>query len=319
MQTAQGEKDPRIHKVIILGTGPAGLTAALYTARAQLAPVVLHGTTPGGQLTTTTEVENFPGFIEGIDGNLLIENMQKQAERFGAVFQYGEVQECDFSSSPIRLTTSDGEVHLTRSLIISTGARPRKLGLSSEDFYWSKGVTSCATCDGFFYKGMDVCVVGGGDSAMEEAAFLTRMCSKVYLIHRRDAFRASKVMVDRVKQNPKIELVLDTAVEEVLGDGKSVTGIRIKNFKTNEIKEVPLKGVFVAIGHIPNTDFLKGKIDSDENGYLITKGKTTYTNLDGVFVCGDCQDHTYRQAITAAGSGCQAAIDAERWLEMQGH
>jgi len=245
--------------------------------------------------------------------------MQKQSERFGATYQYGEVTEVDFSSSPLKLITSDGETHLTRSLIISTGARPRKLGLPSEEVYWAKGVTSCATCDGFFYKGMDVCVVGGGDSAMEEAAFLTRMCTKVYLIHRRDVFRASKVMSDRVKQNPKIELVLNSAIEEILGDNKGVTGIRVKNFKDNTVQQIDLKGVFVAIGHIPNTDFVKGKLNMDDQGYLLTKEKSTYSNVPGVFVCGDCQDHTYRQAITAAGSGCQAAIDAERWLEMQGH
>jgi len=307
-----------VRKVIILGTGPAGLTAALYTARAQLKPLVLQGDTPGGQLTTTTEVENFPGFVDGIDGNELIDNMQKQAERFGAEFKFGEIKEVDVDAKPLKLTTVDGKVYYTRSLIVSTGARPRKLGLPSENTYWSKGVTSCATCDGFFYKGQDVCVIGGGDSAMEEAAFLTRMCSKVYLIHRRDKFRASKIMADRVCENKKIELVLNSEPIEILGDGKGVTGIKVKNIENGETKDIPLKGVFLAIGHIPNTDFLGGKITTDENGYLVTKGKSTYTNVEGVFVCGDCQDHTYRQAITAAGSGCMAAIDAERWLEVQG-
>eukprot|EP01117_Protostelium_nocturnum_P011414 TRINITY_DN4141_c0_g2_i1.p1 TRINITY_DN4141_c0_g2~~TRINITY_DN4141_c0_g2_i1.p1 ORF type:complete len:312 (+),score=103.29 TRINITY_DN4141_c0_g2_i1:217-1152(+) len=306
-----------IHKVVILGTGPAGLTAALYTARAQLKPLVLHGGTPGGQLTTTTEIENYPGFVEGIDGNALVENMQKQSERFGATYEYGEIKDCNFTSSPIVLTTSDGKQVKTRSLIVATGARPRLLGLESEKRLWTKGVTSCATCDGFFYKGMDVCVVGGGDTAMEEASFLTRMCSKVYLIHRRDVFRASKVMTDRVRSNKKIELVLNVAVDEILG-ADAVTGIRVKDVQSGQTREIPLKGVFIAIGHIPNTDFLGGQLTSDENGYLITEGKSTYSNVKGVFVAGDCQDHTYRQAITAAGSGCQAAIDAERWLETQG-
>eukprot|EP01118_Nematostelium_gracile_P010978 TRINITY_DN3857_c0_g1_i1.p1 TRINITY_DN3857_c0_g1~~TRINITY_DN3857_c0_g1_i1.p1 ORF type:complete len:312 (-),score=113.04 TRINITY_DN3857_c0_g1_i1:53-988(-) len=307
-----------VHDVVIMGTGPAGLTAALYTARAQLKPLVLHGGTPGGQLTTTTEIENFPGFINGIDGNELIDNMTKQAERFGAKFQYGEVKEVDFSSKPIKLQLYDSTI-LCRALIISTGARPRKLGLPSETAYWSKGVTSCATCDGFFYKGQDVVVIGGGDSAMEEATFLTRMCKKVYLVHRKDKFRASKIMSDRVLKNEKIEVVWNSVIEEVLGDGKNVNGVRVKNIENNETKEIPLKGVFLAIGHIPNTDPFKGKLDTDENDYLVTKPHSTATNVEGVFACGDCQDHVFRQAITAAGTGCMAAIEAERWLETQGH
>jgi thioredoxin reductase (NADPH) len=304
--------------VVIMGTGPAGLTAALYTARAQLKPLVLHGGTPGGQLTTTTEIENFPGFINGIDGNELIDNMTKQAERFGAKFQYGEVKEVDFSSKPYKLHLYDSTI-LCRSLIISTGARPRKMGLESESTYWSKGVTSCATCDGFFYKGQDVVVIGGGDSAMEEATFLTRMCKKVYLVHRKDKFRASKIMSDRVLKNEKIEIVWNSVIDEVLGDGKAVTGVRIKNVENGETKEIALKGVFLAIGHIPNTDPFKGKLDMDENDYLVTKPHSSATNIDGVFACGDCQDHVFRQAITAAGTGCMAAIEAERWLEAQGH
>jgi len=307
-----------IHNVVILGTGPSGLTAALYTARAQLKPLILHGNTPGGQLTTTTEIENFPGYIKGIDGNELIDNMTKQAERFGAVFKYGNVQEVDFSSKPLKLKL-DSEVIHTRTLIIATGARPRKMGIPSEETYWSKGVTSCATCDGFFYKGQDVCVIGGGDSAMEEAQFLTRMCKKVYLIHRREKFRASKIMADRVLKNEKIELLYNSIIEEILGDGKKVNGIRIKSAETGEVKDIPLQGVFLAIGHIPNTDPFIGKLKADENGYLITESHSTKTDVEGVFACGDCQDHVFRQAITAAGTGCMAAIEAERWLETQGN
>jgi len=307
----------QVHNVVILGTGPAGLTAALYSARAQLKPLVLHGNTPGGQLTTTTEVENFPGFVEGVDGNLLIDSMTKQAERFGATFQYGEVKEIDFNSRPFKIQTFD-QVILAKSLIIATGARPRKMGIESETAYWSKGVTSCATCDGFFYKGQEVIVIGGGDSAMEEASFLTRMCKKVYLIHRRDKFRASRIMTERVLKNEKIEVLYNSVIEEVVGDGKLVTGVRVKNVETGEAKTLPVKGVFLAIGHIPNTDPFKGKLDMDENGYLLTQHHSSKTNIEGVFACGDCQDHVFRQAITAAGSGCMGAIEAERYLESQG-
>jgi len=306
-----------VHNVFILGTGPSGLTAALYTSRAQLKPLILHGSTPGGQLTTTTEVENFPGFIQGIDGNELIDNMTKQAERFGAIFKYGDVKDVDFSSRPFKIATVD-QVYYTKTLIIATGARPRKMGISSETAYWSKGVTSCATCDGYFFKGEDVCVIGGGDSAMEEAQFLTRMCKKVYLVHRRDKFRASKIMADRVFKNDKIEILYNSAVEEILGDGKKVGGIKVKDTETGRTRDIPLKGVFLAIGHIPNTDPFKGKIDMDENGYLLTQSHSTKTNIEGVFACGDCQDHVFRQAITAAGTGCMAAIEAERFLESLG-
>jgi len=307
-----------IREVIILGTGPSGLTAALYTARANLKPLILHGTQPGGQLTTTTLVENYPGFVEGVDGNELIDAMQKQAEKFGTDFAYGEVTKVDFSSKPLKLFTTD-KTYLAKTVIVATGARPRKLGLQSETVYWSKGVTSCATCDGYFFKGQDVCVIGGGDSAMEEANFLTRMCSKVYLIHRRDKFRASKIMADRTLQNSKVQVVWNSEVAEVLGDGKNVSGIRLNNLQTGKKTDVPLKGVFLAIGHIPNTDAFKGVLDMDENGYLITKAHSTTTNKDGVFVCGDCQDHVFRQAVTAAGTGCMAAIEAERWLDAHSH
>jgi len=307
----------QIHQVVILGTGPAGLTAALYAARANLKPLVLHGDTPGGQLTTTSDVENFPGFPDGVMGPDLIENIKKQAARFGAEFKFGFVKDVDLSSSLFKLTTSE-ETILAKTLIIATGARPRKLNLPSENKLWAKGVTSCATCDGFFYRGKEVCVVGGGDSAMEEALFLTRFCTKIYLIHRRDKFRASKIMSDRLLINQKIQVVYNSVVEEILGQDK-VTGIRLKNLQTGEVQEIPLAAVFLAIGHIPNTDPFKGKLDMDENGYLITKPHSTQTNIPGVFACGDCQDHVFRQAITAAGTGCMAAIEAERFLESHGH
>lgn len=305
----------KVRSVVILGTGPAGLTAALYTGRANLGPLILHGNTPGGQLTTTSEIENFPGFISGVDGNELIDNMTKQAERFGAEFKYGEVTKVELNQQPLRLHTRE-EVIETRTLIIATGARPRKLEIPSETQFWTKGVTSCATCDGFFYKGMDVCVIGGGDSACEEALYLTRMCTKVYLIHRRDKLRASKIMSDRATTHPKIEMVWDSAIDEIVGDSK-VTGIKVKNVNTGEIRLIPLKGVFLGIGHIPNTEPFKGHLKTDDNGYLVTEGHSTATNIPGVFACGDCQDHVYRQAITAAGTGCMAAIEAERWLETQ--
>jgi len=290
-----------VRNVIILGSGPAGLTAALYTGRANLNPLVLHGNQPGGQLTTTTEIENFPGFKEGVDGNEMIDNMTKQAERFGTDFKFGYVTEVDFTKQPIRLITSDKQEYLTKTLIISTGARPRKLGIPSEEKYWSKGVTSCATCDGYFYKGQDVCVIGGGDSAMEEALFLTRMCTKVYIIHRRDKFRASKIMADRALENPKIEPVWDSYVDEIVGDTK-VTGVNVKNVNTGEVRHIPLKGVFLGIGHIPNTEPFVGKLDMDANGYLLTGAHSTTTNVPGVFACGDVQDRRYKQAVTAAGT-----------------
>lgn len=308
--------DNNVREVTILGSGACGLTAALYSARAQLKPLVLHGNTPGGQLTTTTEVENFPGFVQGIDGNELIDNMTKQAQRFGAEFQYGEVKSVDASSNPLKLNLSDRTV-LTKTLIIATGARPRKLGLVSENRLWSKGVTSCATCDGFFYKGRDVCVVGGGDSAMEEALFLTRMCNKVYLIHRRDKFRASKIMTDRVLENKKIEIVYNAVVEEILGDN-AVNGVKVKHVESGQERTIPVAGFFLAIGHIPNTEAFKGLVDMDENGYILTQPHSTKTNVPGIFAAGDCQDHVFRQAITAAGTGCMASIEAERWLEQFG-
>jgi len=308
--------EKKIWNVIILGTGPAGLTAALYTARANLSPLILHGNQPGGQLTTTTEIENFPGFIKGIDGNELIDNMTKQSERFGATFEYGVIQEINTSKRPFELKSST-KTYYARSVIVSTGAKPKKLGLPSEDVYWSKGVTSCATCDGYFYKGQEVCVIGGGDSAMEEATFLTRMCKKVYLIHRRDKFRSSAVMTDRALKNEKIQVIYNSAVEEVVGDEKGVTGVKLIDTVKGTKSKLDIKGVFLAIGHIPNTEILKGKVTLDDQGYATTEAKSTKTNIEGLFACGDCQDSVYRQAITAAGTGCMAAIEAERWLETQ--
>jgi len=308
--------EKKIWNVIILGTGPAGLTAALYTARANLSPLILHGNQPGGQLTTTTEIENFPGFIKGIDGNELIDNMTKQSERFGAIFEYGVIQEIDTTKRPFVLKSST-KTYYARSVIVSTGAKPKKLGLPSEDVYWSKGVTSCATCDGYFYKGQEVCVIGGGDSAMEEATFLTRMCKKVYLIHRRDKFRSSAVMTDRALKNEKIQVIYNSAVEEIVGNEKGVTGVKLIDTVKGTKSQLDIKGVFLAIGHIPNTEILKGKVNLDDQGYATTEPKSTKTNIEGLFACGDCQDSVYRQAVTAAGTGCMAAIEAERWLETQ--
>jgi len=302
-----------VYEVAILGSGPAGLTAALYTARANLKPVVLYGETPGGQLTTTTDVENYPGFATGVDGNQLVTDMEAQAKKFGAEFKFGQVSKVDVSQSPFRLVTKEGVI-LARSVIVATGARPKKLGIPSETAFWSKGVTSCATCDGHFFKGQEVCVIGGGDSAMEEASYLARLCKKVYLVHRRDTFRASKIMTKRCMENPLIQMVLNVEIEEIQGKEK-VNGILVKNITNGEKTHIPLAGVFLAIGHIPNTDVFKGTLDMDENGYLITKYHSTATNVPGVFVCGDCQDHVFRQAVTAAGTGCMAAIEAERWLE----
>jgi thioredoxin reductase (NADPH) len=276
----------------------------------------------GGQLTTTTEVENYPGFVEGIDGNQLIDNMTKQAERFGAEMQYGTVTKVE-PGDPIRIYLEGATPLETKALIVATGARPRKLGISSEAKWWSKGVTSCATCDGYFYRGKEVCVIGGGDSAMEEATFLTRYCPRVHIIHRRGTFRASKVMAERVLKNPKIVVEWNSVVEEILGDENragalKVTGVGLRNLITSELKILPVEGVFLAIGHIPNTDFLKGVVDLDQEGYVITKPNSTKTNVEGIFVSGDAQDRVFRQAITAAGTGCMAAIEAERWLEERG-
>jgi thioredoxin reductase (NADPH) len=305
-----------VENVVIVGTGCAGLTAAIYTARANLNPLVLEGPLPGGQLTTTSEVENFPGFAHGVDGFQLTQNMREQATRFGTRFEQALVTEVDFSVSPRKLVVGD-RVILAKSVIIATGASPRMTGIPGEkELYGGKGVTTCATCDGAFYRKMEVAVLGGGDSAAEEALFLTRFASKVYLVHRRDSLRASKIMADRATSHEKIEMVWDSVPVEVLGvQENSVSGLKVKNVKTNEERVLPVKGVFVAIGHIPNTGPFAPALDVDEGGYFKpAEGSQVRTKVPGVYVAGDCSDHVYRQAITAAGMGCQAAIEAERWL-----
>lgn len=309
-------EDQKVENVIIIGSGPAGLTSAIYTSRANLNPLMIEGEEAGGQLMTTTEVENFPGFDHGITGPDLITVMRKQAERFGTRFITRNVTKVDFSQRPFKVWIGD-KLHLAKSIIISTGASAKYLGLPSEKTYSNRGVSACATCDGAFFRNQEIGVVGGGDTAMEEAQFLTRFASKVYLIHRRDHFRASKIMVDRALKNPKIEVLYNTEVIEVLGDGKGMTGAKLKGTVDGAVKELPITGLFLAIGHKPNTDLFKGMLDMNETGYLITQPNTTYTNIPGVFAAGDVQDHVYRQAITAAGTGCMAAIDAERWLEAQ--
>lgn len=306
-----------VEKVVIIGSGPAGLTSAIYAARANLNPLMIEGEEAGGQLMITTEVENYPGFDHGITGPNLIDVMRKQAERFGTRFITRNVTKVDFSQRPFKIWIGD-KLHLAKGVIVSTGASARWLGIPSEKPYMSRGLSACATCDGAFFKNVEVGVVGGGDTAMEEANFLTRFASKVYVIHRRDSFRASKIMQDRTLKNPKIEVLWNKAVDEVLGNGKQLTGVRLKDTVTGETAEMNLGGLFVAIGHKPNTDIFKGILDADDNGYLKTKPGTTYTNIEGVFAAGDVQDHVYRQAITAAGTGCMAAIDCERWLESQG-
>lgn len=308
-----------MENVIILGTGCAGFTAAIYAARANLNPLIIEGNQPGGQLTTTSEVENFPGFPEGIDGFMLMDNLRKQSERFGTRTTNDFIEKVDFSGDVKKLISKEN-TYEAKSIIIATGARPRLLGIPGEKEMWGgKGVTTCATCDGAFYRNMDVVVIGGGDSACEEALFLTRFCSKVTMIHRRDEFRASDIMADRAKNHEKIEIIWDSGVEEILPDEKGETrGVRIKNLKSNEVNEVSCKGVFIAIGHIPNTDFAKGVLKTDNDGYLVPEaGSNVKTNIPGVYVAGDCADHVFRQAITAAGMGCQAAIEAERWLAEQ--
>lgn len=306
-----------VENLLIIGSGPAGLTAAIYAARANLSPVVIEGMEPGGQLTMTSEVENFPGFPEGVMGPELMEKFKKQAERFGARFVSGEVSRVNLKASPFKIWVGDRE-YSAKTLIVASGASAKWLGIESEKKFKGRGVSSCATCDGAFYRNQDVIVVGGGDSAMEEANFLTRFCRKVYLVHRRDQFRASKIMIDRAKKNPKIEIILNTVVAEVQG-GQGVESVVLENVVSREKKNLAVHGVFVAIGHSPNTQIFKGQLDMNEQGYLIVKSESTMTNIPGVFSAGDVHDFRYRQAITAAGSGCRAAIDAEKYLESLGH
>ncbi len=311
-----------IHSTVILGSGCAGLTAAIYTGRAGLNPLVLEGPAPGGQLTITTQVENFPGWPEGIQGPELIDNMKKQAVRFGATFQMAQVNSVDLGEKPFRLQTTAGEI-TTRTLIVASGASARWLGLPSEQALIGHGVSSCATCDGFFFRGLEIAVVGGGDSAMEEALFLTRFASKITLLHRRAGFRASKIMLERVMAHPKIVLRTNAVVEEVLGvEEKEVKGLRLRDVVTGERSILPISGLFLGIGHEPNAKMLIGQIDLDDDGYIRTSGNVLVTKggvvIPGVFACGDVQDRRYRQAITAAGSGCMAALEVEKFLEEQG-
>ena len=301
--------------VVIIGTGPAGLTAAIYASRANLNPLVIDGTQPGGQLMITSEIENYPGFPEGINGPEMMGRFRDQAARFGTEFVHGSVSEVDLSRSPFCIYLEEGQEIFTRTLIIATGANAKWLGLPSEEKYRGRGVSACATCDGFFFKDSRVFVIGGGDTAMEEAFFLTRFASKVTVVHRRDEFRASRIMSLRVEKNPKINLELNQVVDEILGDGQKVTGIRLKNLKTGKLTEHSCDGVFVAIGHAPNSKIFERQLNIDEYGYIETAKSSSETNVQGVFACGDVQDYTYRQAITAAGSGCMAALDAEKYLE----
>ena len=302
-------------KVIIVGSGPAGLTAAIYSARANLEPIVFEGAQPGGQLTITTDVENYPGFPKGVMGPEMMDDFRKQAERFGAECLFKTVDRVEFSKKPFSVWVQNEE-YKSDSVIISTGASARLLGLEAESQLMGHGVSACATCDGFFYKDKKVLVVGGGDSAMEEAIFLTKFASKVVIVHRRDKFRASRIMIDRAMSNPKISVLYNTIVTDIIGSkSDGVRSAVVNDTVTGQVNEESCDGIFMAIGHVPNTDLFKDSINLDESGYIITEPGSTYTNVKGVFACGDVQDKIYRQAVTAAGSGCMAAIDAERWLE----
>jgi thioredoxin reductase (NADPH) len=301
-------------RCLIIGSGPAGYTAAIYAARADLKPIVYQGMQPGGQLTITTEVENFPGYPKGITGPEMMEEFKLQAERFGTEVRYGVITKVDLSQRPFKVEADDGKTILAETVIIATGASAKWLGMESEKKFMGQGVSGCATCDGFFYRGQDVAIVGGGDTAAEEATYLAKLCRKVFMIHRRNELRASKAMQHKVLNTENIEMVWNSVPEEVLGDDSGVTGVRVRNVKTGEARDLSVMGFFVAIGHKPNTDIFEGQVEMDEMNYIKTIPGSTRTSVEGVFACGDVQDHYYRQAVTAAGTGCMAAIEAERFL-----
>jgi len=308
--------DIQHHHLIILGSGPAGYTAAIYAARANMNPVVIQGIQPGGQLTTTTDVDNYPGYKDGVQGPQMMEDFREQAERFGTKIVWDHITEVDFSSRPYRLKGDEGE-YACDALIISTGASAKYLGLPSEEAFSGRGVSACATCDGFFYRDREVAVIGGGDTAVEEALYLSNICSKVTLVHRRDELRAEKIMQDKLFAAKNVEIAWNSVLDEVLGDDSGVTGMRLKSTVDGSTTEIDVHGVFIAIGHKPNTDFLGDAIEKDDAGYILTKGKSTQTSVEGVFAAGDVADPVYRQAVTSAGTGCMAALDAERWLSTQ--
>ncbi|GMQ99257.1 MAG: thioredoxin-disulfide reductase [Zetaproteobacteria bacterium] len=309
--------DVQHHRLIILGSGPAGYTAAIYAARANLHPVVIQGHEPGGQLTTTTDVDNYPGYKDGVQGPAMMEDFREQAERFGTEIIWDHIDHADLSNRPFHLKGEEGE-YTCDALIIATGASARYLGLESEQAFAGRGVSACATCDGFFFKDQEVAVVGGGDTAVEEAIYLANMCRKVMLIHRRDELRAEKIMQDRLFAMENVEIKWNSVTDEILGDDSGVTGIRLKSTVDDAVEELKVSGVFIAIGHTPNTGFVGDQLEKDETGYLITNGKGTATSVEGVFAAGDVADPIYRQAVTSAGEGCRAALDAERWLTAQG-
>jgi len=309
--------DVQHHRLIILGSGPAGYTAAIYAARANLHPVVIQGHEPGGQLTTTTDVDNYPGYRDGVQGPAMMEDFREQAERFGTEMIWDHIERADVSGHPFHLQGEEGE-YSCDALIIATGASARYLGLESERIFAGRGVSACATCDGFFFKGQEVAVVGGGDTAVEEAIYLSNICSKVTLVHRRDALRAEKIMQEHMFASDNVEAKWNRVVDEILGDDSGVTGVRLKSTVDDVVENIKVSGVFIAIGHKPNTDFIGGQLEKDGVGYLLTRGKGTATSVEGVFAAGDVADPVYRQAVTSAGEGCRAALDAERWLTAQG-